>query len=74
MFDLFSAHQIYFQLFLEVAQRGKFRMLREISFQILRAEYENPFLAYSRCASGFKSIRFAFLVFTLGFAFSKHVC
>ena len=45
MFDLFSAHQIHFQLFFEVTERGKFPRLKRISFEVLRAEYENPFLA-----------------------------
>ena len=52
MFDLFSAHQMHFQLFFEVRKRGKFLMLKGISFRALTAEYENPFLAYSRLCLG----------------------
>ena len=52
MFDIFSAHQKDIQLFFEVRKRGKFPMLKGISFQALRAEYENLFLAYSRLYLG----------------------
>ena len=48
MFDLFSVHQIRFHLFFEVIERGKPQMLIGVSFHVLKAEYENPFLAYSR--------------------------
>ena len=45
MFDLFSTHQIHFQLFFEVAERGKYP--NAYGDFIPSFEYENPFLAYS---------------------------
>ena len=46
MFDLFSANHLHFQLFFEVTERGK------LPSPGLRAEHENPFLAYSRLYLG----------------------
>ena len=48
VFDLFSAHQTHFQFFLKRQSVGSSLMLKEVSFQALRAGYENAFLAYSR--------------------------
>ena len=45
VFDFLSAHQINFQLFSEVKSMGSSLMLKGISFQVLRAEYKNPFSA-----------------------------
>ena len=52
VFDLLQGHQINFQLFFEVKSVGSSLMLKGISFQLLRAEYENPFFAYSRLYLG----------------------
>ena len=52
VFDVFSAHQINFQLFLKSKSVGSSLMLKGISFQVLRAEYENPFFAYPRLYLG----------------------
>ena len=48
MFGVFSPHQLHFKLFFEMTERGSSLMLKGILFHVLRAEYENPFLAYSR--------------------------
>ena len=53
MFDLLSAHQIHFPLFFEVKKRGKFPNAKgDFIPGFLRAEYENPFFAYSRLYLG----------------------
>ena len=48
MFHLLSAHQIHFGLFLKYPSMGSSVMLKDFLFKVLRAEYESPFLEYSR--------------------------
>ena len=52
MFGFFFSSSIDFQFFLKWSSVGISLMLKGISFQIFRAKYENPFLAYSRLYLG----------------------